>query len=330
VELIERGLHNHTHDYAAWMILGHARARLRQFDKAESCYFVCQTLRPKSAHPVFYLGLVHMDQGRLADAEADFSQCLELEPDQPIALANRALCRQMLRRLDEAAADCDRAIEMGLTQTRIYFVRSRIRRMLGNAAGADDDFATGLALPPTDEASWAARGFAKVESDPRGAVEDFAQAIRLNPDSATALESSAAIYYDKLGQPQQALECMNQLVEADPGNARHLANRGILYARTGNLQAALADVQAALKSSQSADTFYRAAGLFSQLSSAKEEFAAQAVQLLRTAAFKDPSLVLKYLNAGDSDLEPLKESDDFQALVDHIRALQETPSNATH
>ncbi len=321
IAMLEDGLPRHTGDLAAWIVLGHALARQRQFDRAEASYLVAHTLRPDAAVPLIYRGLVRLDAGRFDLASADLQRALEIEPQNPLLYANRALCRQAQGKLSEALADCDRAIELGIRQTRMYFVRARIHQALGDSTAAERDRKEGLSRRPEDELSWLARGFAKAADDPSGAVADFAAALQLNPRSASALESSAAVYFDKLQNPSAALDCMTRLVQAQPQVPRHYANRGVLHARLGAVADAERDAQDALRRGQDADTLYRVAGVYAQLASKDGSFAGKALDLLRKAAFANPALLWKRLAVGDPDLQPLAQQPSFQELQQALEKL---------
>ena len=134
ITAIETGLNDHTNDYAAWIVLGHAYAHQRQLDRARASYFVAQTLRPKSPQPYFFLGLAAMDAGQFEPASEAFDVCLQLDPNDVLALANRGMCRQRLGLIQDAVADCERALELGCKQTRLCFVLSQLYQVLGQSA----------------------------------------------------------------------------------------------------------------------------------------------------------------------------------------------------
>ena len=72
------------------------------------------------------------------------------------------------------------------------------------------------------------------------AIEDFNQAIRLNPNYAAAFHNRGLAYDDK-GQYDRAIEDFNQAIRLDPNDAIAFYNRGISWERKNDLQRALAD-----------------------------------------------------------------------------------------
>ena len=137
-----------------------------------------------------------------------------------------------------------------------------------------------------------------------------------------ALESLAALYYDPLSQPQAAIESMERLVDVQPGVARHLANRGVLYARVKDAEQALADASTALAIDGNPDTLVRVAGIYAQLAWVGEKRAARTIDCLRRAAFLNPSFVLAKLTIDDPDFDPLREQTAFIELTATLSAMR--------
>lgn len=323
-EMLESGLRDHASDYTAWLILGNSLARAGQFAQAETCFLVCQTLRPQSADAFFHRAIARIDDSSYREALADLDRCIELEPNVSEFVANRGLCHFSLGDLPSAEADLSRAIELGSNATRLYFFRSQVRRALGNESGADEDHALGMKLTPQDELSWISRGFYHVEQEPELAVADFQTALRHNPRSSIALENSAAVYADKLNNVPQAIVCMDQLLEIEPRNPKHWASRGSLHARNDERDAALADAKQALQLSSSGEILYRVGSVFARLAQKQSEDAPQAIRLIRAAVAKDPLFVERYL-AKDPDLDPVREHPEFQEIVEHLAWIKNLP-----
>jgi tetratricopeptide (TPR) repeat protein len=72
------------------------------------------------------------------------------------------------------------------------------------------------------------------------AIEDFNQAIRLNPNHTEALSNRGAAYNGK-GQYDRAIEDFNQAIRLNPNLAIAFYNRGFSWERKNDLQRALAD-----------------------------------------------------------------------------------------
>jgi tetratricopeptide (TPR) repeat protein len=331
LKLLEEGLKHHATDYPGWLVLGNCYAQAKNLEKADVCYLVCLTLRPDSSDTYLSRALARIDQKAFKDALADLNRCLELRPGDPYFFANRGVCHFNLGDMKSAEADLSQAIELGATETRLYFFRSMVRKALGDGPGAETDLATGLKLTPSDTDSWLSRGFYLVETDPQQALDNFQNAIRLSPRSATAWENCAALYAGKLNDLTKAIECMDELLRIEPENAKHWASRGALHARNNQPDKAMADAADALKLSTSPETLYRVGSLYARLSEKHPEHTAKAINLIRAAASKDPRFVLRYLKnpAGqlaDEDLKPIFEIPEFKEFYDRFVWLMTPPS----
>ena len=95
--------------------------------------------------------------------------------------------------------------------------------------------------------AFANRGYAyrdKREYD--RAIEDYDQAIRLDPNAATAF-TGRCIARAIVNRLQEAVADCNESLRLRPGNGDALRNRGVVYLRLGELDSALADNDAALQ-----------------------------------------------------------------------------------
>lgn len=76
------------------------------------------------------------------------------------------------------------------------------------------------------------------------AIKDYNEAIRQEPDNASAY-SNRGVAYHKLGQYQQAIEDYNEAIRREPDDALAYYNRGITYLRQGNNKLGCSDAQKA-------------------------------------------------------------------------------------
>lgn len=121
--------------------------------------------------------------------------------------------------------------------------------------------------------------------DSRGALQDLNQAIRLNPDYASAYGDRATIKFQQ-GDRQGALTDLDQAIQIDPQLADAYGIRGLYRVATGNIRGAQSDVEKAV--SLKPEIGYAARGVVrwyqSDLSGAQSDFD-QALNL--KASFKD-------------------------------------------
>jgi tetratricopeptide (TPR) repeat protein len=233
---------------------------------------------------------------------------------------NRALAQDALGNEEAAIANLTQALDLGATQTRIYFLRSKLRRRIGDSRGAEADIQTGLESTPSDELSWVSRGVAQLTTDPAAALADFRQALRLNPVSSTALRNCVHVLADRLNQRDEALAIVNQLLRLDDQDTDALAGRAVLYARAGNRPAARADVQQLLRLSKTPQALFQAACALSLTSQPENADDVKALTLLARAILLEPKWFARAQT--DPDLKSLRETAAFQTFAANTRDIQ--------
>ena len=87
------------------------------------------------------------------------------------------------------------------------------------------------------------------------AIEDYTQAIRINPNDADAY-FYRGYYYAELGNHNQAIEDYSQAIRISPNNANAYNNRGFAYENLNNFVRARADYETALRLDPN-NTLYR-------------------------------------------------------------------------
>jgi tetratricopeptide (TPR) repeat protein len=155
--------------------------------------------------------------------------------------------------------------------------------------------------------------------DPARALEDFKQALRLNPRSLAALRNQAHVLAERLGQTRPAIEVLDRLLEMYPDQVAARAGRGVLLARLGERDRALQDAEVCLAGDARPETLYQIAGIYAQTSQLQPEDRWDALRYLGLALRKGHGLDLI---DRDPDLDPLRELPEFQRLVTRVRPIR--------
>lgn len=317
--LLEQATRQDPQMVPAWLLLGRCYEGLSRDKEALACYTVCVALGPDNPQAFFSRGVIHLRQKDYGLAQADFSRALALEPGNPDAHFNRALAEHGLGRTREALADLDRGLALKTTSTRVFFVRARVKDQAGDAEGARRDREEGLKRQPVDELSWSARGFARMATDPTGALADFDKALEINPRSPPALMNLAHLQAERFGKPGEAVKYLDRMVTLYPDYVPARAGRGALLARLGNRQAAHQDAAEVLRRSSEPAQIFRAACIYSLTSLTVPDDQAEALRLLKVAMRQGYGFDLLDTHP---DLTPLRHLVEFRRLADAARALR--------
>jgi tetratricopeptide (TPR) repeat protein/predicted aspartyl protease len=188
-------------------------------------------------------------------ALADLSKAVELRPDEPEYLFQRALIYRQNGQADLAAADLDHTLTLNQDFLRAYMPRAEIRLHEKNVEGAiaDLDAADRLASKQADLRYALAEHYEAVNRFAR-AIAQYDLWIQSHPvDSKMAValgercRASAIEKEDLAGGLADCNRALSLTDKKNPYYARLFENRGLLELRQANYEKAVADFDAALK-----------------------------------------------------------------------------------
>jgi tetratricopeptide (TPR) repeat protein len=243
----------------------------------------------------------------------------------PAAYINRAIALQASGDTKAGIDDLTAALDLGSSETRVYFLRAKWRQAVGDVAGAAADRAEGLKRTPRDELSWVARAAARLNDDASAALADCEAALRINSLSQAALQNMAFLYGEKLDRPHDAIATLNRLIDLDSQNATFVASRGVYFARISQRASAVADAATALRLGNDAMTHYRVACIYAITSRNEAADAERALAELSLVLQKQPSLAA--LARRDIDLDGIRTAR-FDRLIEAATNLQTAGAKA--
>ena len=133
------------------------------------------------------------------------------------------------------------------TTAREFLERGLGRADLGFAEKAIEDFTQAVRLDPKLAPAYAGRGRAQLaEGKLTAALADLDEAIKLDPKLAHAFDLRGTAYARK-GDAEKALTDFTAAIRLDPKNAGYHANRGRMLFQAGEPDKALADLDEAIK-----------------------------------------------------------------------------------
>jgi lipoprotein NlpI len=146
---------------------------------------------------------------------------------------------------DIVLRSCTSAIESGLLSETNH--RSALNnrgiayRNKGDLQHAIEDFSQAIQLDPNDDQALNNRGAAYMTiGDNDRAIQDYDQAIRLNPEYFIAIKNRAAAHVNK-GQFDLAMQDYNRALKLNPTHPMALQTRGILHFFMADYMDALKD-----------------------------------------------------------------------------------------
>lgn len=211
----------------------------------------------------FNRGNVLRRLGRNGEAIEDYERALRLSPPIPEAYYNRGDARLELGDVDGALADFDRVLDLEPEHVEARLNRASLRCDTGDVEGAWADLRAGLAIAPENAHLLCLQGRLLIERGETGAAGAvLSTALRIDAGLAEAWALRGGIGYDG-GDLAAAIADLSRAVELhDTPEIRF--NRAVVYAAAGRFGEAVADYRAVLAVAHDDDA---AAGLAACLDS---------------------------------------------------------------
>ena len=132
---------------------------------------------------------------------------------------------------------CTAVIDSGQWQGRdiavIYYKRGNAYARIGELRRAIEDYDQAVRLDPSYATVYGNRGLTySTLGEHRRAIQDFDQVLRLNPDSVLAYKNRGLAFSD-IGEHRRAIQDFDQVLRLDPGNAFAYHSRGFAFGDLG-------------------------------------------------------------------------------------------------
>ena len=318
LKYLQRATQLDPENFSAWFLRGTAHLALEQDELAAMCFSACVSLRPAFAQAWMNRGFAFSRLRFFPDARADYDQALKLDPTLTEAFIQRGELRETTNDNDGAIEDYTRALATSTAPARVYFKRATVKFNKKDFDGAKADRDAGYKIAPTDELSWVARAENRWQDDPKTALEDANEALKINPWSVFALQMKAAILSEKLNRPAEAIAVLDRAVELHPDYAPARAGRGVLLARAGNRDAAIRDAKDALRRDTRAPNLYQVGCIYALTAKTHPDDKREALNLLWGGL--KTGFALDIVDS-DTDLDALRGDLEFKSLVNDAKAL---------
>ena len=202
-----------------------------------------------------------------------------------------------------------------------FLIQGKDKYDKGDFKGAITDYSEAIRLNPNYANAYNNRGLARAElGDKQKAIGDYNEAIRLNPNLVLAYYNRGSARAE-LGDKQGAIGDYDQALRIDPKYANAYNNRGLARAELGDKQKAIDDYNQALRIDPNlALGYYNRGGIRYQLGDKQG-----AIDDYNKALGINPNLALAYNNRGIARAEL---GDKQKAIDDYNQALHIDPNLA--
>ncbi|MCI0457653.1 MAG: tetratricopeptide repeat protein [Gemmataceae bacterium] len=231
---------------------GNAYQRQKDHDRAIDDYTQAINLSPDHPIPRNNRGLAYSSKGLHDRAIEDHTEAIRLDSKYSAAYLGRANAHHRQRDYDRAiedfnqAASLDAKHEKAANRPAAHYQRG-LARMDKNPKGAIDDFTTAIRLRPSYALAYYKRGNVHLAQRAYGlALKDYDQAIGIDPKHAFAHHGRGNVHFDRQ-QYDQAIKDYTKAIGLNPDEPVHYNNRGNSYRATKDLKRAFADYDKAIK-----------------------------------------------------------------------------------
>ncbi|WP_232224244.1 serine protease [Mastigocladopsis repens] len=246
VDAFDRAIQIKPDLYQAWYARGRAQ-RLQQKYKEALLSFNKATVYNQTYDPAWReLGDTLFALNQYEEARKALEKVIELKPDEFIAY--RGLCNVLgeLGNYPTALKACDQAIKIN-PQPLQYILRGEIRTSMGDTTEAIEDFNQALRLQPDNPFAYRQRGVARSsEESYQGALEDLNKAISLQPDNAYAYVDRG-IVHAMMGNRKAFTEDFDRALRLEPDSAAIYHKRGTARYLLQDDKGAVEDYTAAIR-----------------------------------------------------------------------------------
>ena len=262
-----------------------------------------------------YQSLIFRDLQKYNEAIKAIDVAIALEPKDRILRFTKASNLSSNKKYKEAIAIFD---ELMNTEPEVYLYihRGTDKWLSRDRQGAMDDFALAIKLNPNDDSGYSMRYLvarvAKFNRDPQSDIDDLTQLIRLNPYDSSWYQYRAEVKLN-LGDRQGAILDYDRSIAIKP-NADAYYNRGRAKSNLGDKQGAIIDYDKSIALNPKAYNAYNNRGWIKYELGNKQEAMAD----YNRAIALNPKFALAYNNRGWAKYESGNKQ---EAMADYDLAI---------
>nr|KAG5709228.1 hypothetical protein BaRGS_017980 [Batillaria attramentaria] len=255
-------------DHRIHHTLGLCFHKLGRLQEAVATFSQCLQLKPFFLDGLIARGNVYMDYGHEAgiiQARRDYERALRLDPLCLTARVNLAYTLQVCGKMMQAWRNFTIAITLKGNFKPALEGRAIVNLQMSNTFAAFQDISSSIHAAATAELLTNRGVINQFMNDRVNAMRDYRQAIELDPKYSLAYFNAANVYFHTR-HFKQALDYYNKAIEYNPKDESALLNRAITKVLLRDSKSALEDFKAAIKlSPHSAHIYFNRANLYAAM-----------------------------------------------------------------
>ncbi|MFM6266822.1 MAG: tetratricopeptide repeat protein, partial [Dolichospermum sp.] len=230
-----------------WLARGNQLWRLRRYPEAIKAFDEAIKQKPEFIHLAYYgKGLALYWSGKDSEAITALELAVKFKPEFVPAWDNLSVVYRELNQLDKALVAINAAIRLEPNNPNLYnqkyLVLSNLKKYKEAAAAINK----AIELSPR-AAFYYNRGIVRNDlGDKQGAIDDYTQAIKINPNLALAYSNRGIVYHQQ-GNYIAAISEYNQAIAKDANSLAAVNNIGLIKYEQGDKETAIKQWQKAMK-----------------------------------------------------------------------------------
>ncbi len=217
-------------------------------------------LDPQNIDVLLSRAVAYCYAGSTSRALLDYSEALSIEPLSHAARCGRASIYFELGAWDAAVADLTAALEADPRSPNLYVLRAKSHWRAGNLEAAAEDLNRAVDRDPHHAEARALRGFVRCarnrgDDDIELALQDLTRAIELSPDVASSYAHRGQVHLIQQDF-QQAIDDCDRAIELDQHCGIAYAIRGLARQELGEMEESIEDCSKAIELDVSASEVY--------------------------------------------------------------------------
>jgi tetratricopeptide (TPR) repeat protein len=214
------------------------------------------TALPASVQAELQQAEKELRDGQLAAAIQTLGLVIGENPKTSLAFVLRGQANAERHNDADAFADFSTAVQLDPENPERYSARGFFRLSRGNTVDALSDFNQAIELDPKNARAHNNRGMARLTSgEIKQSIEDFTECIKLDPKFVAAY-NNRSVAYAKTDRRQEALADLNKAIELDPQAAGSYDIRGALWLDAQEYAKAVSDFTHAIRLNAGIPSYY--------------------------------------------------------------------------